>query len=115
MRRMSFAAALAAGLALALAAGAEAHEGHSHAAKLMGTVKAVHADTSKVEITTTAGKPAEFYVGPATKYLQGTAAASLADLKAGTRLVVETKVEGGKTVATLVKLGGAAAAPAAKK
>jgi hypothetical protein len=114
MRRMSIAAMMAAGLALA-AAGAAAHEGHSHAAKLMGTVKAVHADTSKVEITTTAGKPAEFYVDPATKYLQGTAAASLADLKAGTRVVVETKVEGDKTVATIVKLGGAAAAPAAKK
>ena len=115
MRRMSFAAALAAALSLALAAGAVAHEGHSHAAKLMGTVKAVSTDTSKVEITTTGGKPAEFYVTPATKYLKGTAAASLADLKAGARLVVETKVEGEKTVATLVKIGGATADPPAKK
>ena len=112
MRRMPLAAMLAA--VLALAAGAAAHEGHSHGAKLMGTVKAVHADTSKVEITTTAGKTVEFHVAPATKYLKGTAAASLADLKAGTRVVVETKVEGKKTVATLVKLGGAPAAPASK-
>jgi hypothetical protein len=113
MRRMRVGMMLAA--ALFAASAAVAHEGHSHAPKLMGIVKAVHADTSKVEITTTAGTPAEFYVGPETKYLKGTAAASLADLKAGTRLVAETKVEGDKTVATLIKLGGAAAAPAAKK
>jgi hypothetical protein len=109
---MCFAAMWAA--ALSLAAGAAAHEGHSHAARLMGTVKAVHADTSKVEITTTSGQTAEFYVAPATKYLKGTAAASLADLKAGTRLVVQTRTEGEKTVATVVKLGGTAA-PAARK
>ena len=113
MRRMSFAAALAA--VLALSGVAWAHEGHSHAAKLMGTVKAVSAETSKVEITTTAGKPAEFFVTPATKYLKGTAAGSLADVKAGTRVVVEAKVEGEKNVATLVKIGGAAAEPPAKK
>jgi hypothetical protein len=113
MRRMRFAVILAA--ALAVAAAAAAHEGHSHATKLMGTVKAVHADTSKVEITTTAGKPAEFYVAPATKYLKGTAAASLADLKAGARVVVDTKVEGDKTVAVLVKLGGPPAVPPVKQ
>jgi hypothetical protein len=110
---MRFGVMLAA--ALSVSAAATAHEGHSHAARLMGTVKAVHESTSKVEITTTAGKPAEFYVAPATKYLKGTAAASLADLKAGARVVVETKIEGDKTVATVVKLAAPPAVPAVKQ
>ena len=113
MRRMRVGMMLAA--ALLAASAARAHEGHSHAPKLMGTVKAVHADTGRVEITTTGGKTADFYVAPDTKYLKGAAPAALADLKAGTRVVAETKVEGGKAVATLVKVGGAAAAPAANK
>jgi hypothetical protein len=113
MRRMRFGWMLAA--ALSVSAAAAAHEGHSHAPKLMGTVKAVHADTSRVEITTTAGKATDFYVAPATKYLKGTAAAALADLKAGTRVVVETRVEGEKTMATLVRIGSADAAPAVHK
>ena len=113
MRHIRFVVMLAAALSVSAAAGA--HEGHSHAAKLMGTVKAVHEDTSRVEITTTGGKTTAFYVSPATKYLKGTAAAALADLKVGARVVVETKVEGDKTVATTVKLGGAPAVPPVKQ
>ena len=113
MRRMRLQVMLAA--ALSVAAAAAAHEGHSHAPKLMGTVKAVHADTSRVEITTMDGKAADFYVGPETKYLRGTAPAGVADLKTGTRVVVETKPAGEKTMATVVKLGGAAAGPAVQK
>jgi hypothetical protein len=103
-------------LALAVMAGpAAAHEGHSHASKLMGTVKAVHADDGRVELTTKDGKTTDFYVSAQTKYMKGSAAASLADVKAGARIVVDTKVEGPKTMATMVKLapdpGKKAAAP----
>jgi hypothetical protein len=72
----------------------------------MGTVKAVHADMNHVEITVKDGKTEGFYVNAGTKYLKGTTALALSDLKPGTRVVVETKMEGGKAWATQVKVGG---------
>jgi hypothetical protein len=39
-----------------------------------------------------------------TKYLKGSRAAALIDLKPGTRVVVETKMDGDKTIAISVKL-----------
>ena len=97
--------------AVGVGAHAAAHGGHSHAArKVTGTVKAVHADMNHVQVTTKDGKTAEFYVNAATKYLRGTTTLALSDLTPGTRVVVEVKEEGGKTIATSVKLGAAAKA-----
>ena len=108
MRRLPLLLTLA--LAAVFARPSLAHEGHSHAAKLMGTVKAVQAE--RVELTTKDGKTEAFYVRPDTKYLKGAAAASLADVTPGARVVVDVKVEGEKTVATMVKLAAPAAAKA---
>lgn len=87
---------------LVTAAGAQAHEGHAH--KMMGTVKAVHADMNHVELTAPAGKTAGFYVNADTMYMKGSAMVTMADLKPGMRVVVETRMDGGKMVATKVKL-----------
>ena len=87
---------------------AVAHDGHSHGAqKLMGTVKAVHAEMNHVEITGKDGKTEAFTVNAGTKYLKGDTVLALADLKPGTRVVVETKMDGETVVATVVRIGGA--------
>lgn len=101
--------------ALGLAGAAVAHEGHSHGThKMMGTVKAVHADMNHVEITNKNGKTEGFYVNADTKYVKGSTQLSLSDLKAGTRVVVDAKMDGQNMVATVVRLGGATkAAPKA--
>jgi hypothetical protein len=94
---------------LAFGGVAIAHEGHSHAKthKMMGTVKAVHADMNHVEITTRAGKTDGFYVNEQTKYLRGNTKASLSDITPGTRVIVDAKMDGQKMLAAVVKLGGA--------
>ncbi|HUG55037.1 MAG TPA: hypothetical protein VMR21_15610 [Vicinamibacteria bacterium] len=79
-----------------------AHEGHAH--KVMGTVTAVHVAVSHVELKTAGGKTSSFYVTPTTKYFRGSKAVSFRDLAVGTRVVVTTRMEGAKTVATEVKL-----------
>jgi pyrimidine deaminase RibD-like protein len=91
-----------------------AHEGHAH--KLVGTVTAVHAEMNHVELKTKDGKAAAFYVTAETKYLKGSAPAALSALVAGTRVVVTTRMEGDKSIATEVKMGGTTTtkAPAAK-
>jgi hypothetical protein len=109
--------AFAASLVFVATAAVQAHEGHAH--KMMGTVKAVHVDTSHVELTTTDGKTSGFYVTSDTKYVKGSAAATLADLKPGTRVVVEAATEGTKMIAKSVRLSEGtkkttAAAPAPK-
>ena len=109
--------AFAASLAFVAAAAVQAHEGHTH--KMMGTVKAVHADMNHVELTATNGKTSEFYVNSDTKYVKGSGVTSLADLKPGTRVVVEGAMEGTKLTAKSVRLSAgtkktAAAAPAHK-
>ena len=98
-------------MALAIAGSADAHEGHKHAKthKMMGTVKAVHADMNHVEITTTKGTSG-FYVDAKTKYIRGSSKLTLADLKPGTRVVVDARAEGEKMTAVQVKLSGAPAA-----
>ena len=95
---------IASAVSLAFMAGgaAQAHEGHTH--KMMGTITAVHADRNHVELTTADGKTSGFYVSKDTKYVKGSGAATLTDLKPGTRVVVETKMDGDKTIATSVKL-----------
>ncbi len=96
--------AFAASVVLVTAVGVQAHEGHAH--KMMGTVKAVHADMNHVELTAAPGKTAGFYVNADTMYMKGSAHMALSDLKPGTRVVVETKMDGDKMVATSVKLSG---------
>jgi hypothetical protein len=102
--KMVFAAVLA--LGASIAAPVFAHEGHAH--KLMGTVTAVHTDTSHVEVKTADGKAADFYVTAETKYSSGGKAATVKDLTVGARVSVTTKMEGPKTFATEVKIGTAA-------
>ena len=88
-----------------------AHDGHDHGAhKMTGTVKAVHADLNHVELDAKAGQPQAFFVDANTKYLHGSKAATLADLKPGTRVVVNAKTVGDRMVAVEVKLGGKPAA-----
>ena len=105
--------AVVAVMTLAVAGSAAAHEGHAHAKthKMMGTVKAVHADMNHVEITTTKGTSG-FYVDANTKYLRGSSRLTLADLKPGTRVVVNAKAEGDKMTAVEVRLSGRAPAAA---
>ena len=95
-----------------------AHDGHDHSAhKMIGTITAVHVDMNHVEIKTTDGKGSDFYVTPKTKYLKGTAPATLSDLEVGTRVVVSAKQDGERMVAAEVKLGaetGAAKTPPAQ-
>ena len=92
-------------IALGAATGAAAHAGHVH--KLMGTVKAVHAEVNHVEIATPDGKTVAFHVTSETRYSRRGAKAAFSDLTVGTRVVVDTRVEGDRTVATLVRLGAA--------
>ena len=91
-----------------LGVSAHAHDGHDHGKKVMGTVKAVHAEMNHVQITTKDGKTAEFHVDANTKYYKGSTSASLADLAPGTRITVDTKADGQRTVATVVRIGAAA-------
>ena len=105
--------AFAASVVLVTAAGVQAHEGHGH--KMMGTVKAVHTDMNHVELTAAPGKTAGFYVNADTMYMKGSAKMALADLKPGTRVVVETKMDGDKMIATSVKLSAGATKKAASK
>ena len=83
-----------------------AHPGHEH--KVMGTITSI--DKNKIVVKTTDGKDATFEVTPTTTYKHGTAKGSLADLKAGMR-VVANMVEGKETTAKDVSYS----APAATK
>jgi uncharacterized cupredoxin-like copper-binding protein len=85
-------------LALAIAATALAHGGHKH--QFLGTVKALQANT--LAVTTTDGKETTFTLTDKTRYTKGTAAATKADLKEGTRVSVHVENDG-KT-ATAVKI-----------
>jgi hypothetical protein len=101
--------ALIVSVLLGFGGAAIAHEGHSHVKthKMIGTVKAVHADMNHVEITTQAGKTDGFYVNEQTKYLKGNTKLSLSDLAPGTRVIVTANMDGKKMLATVVKVGGA--------
>ena len=67
--------------------------------KMTGTVKAIHADISHVELVLADGKTSGFYVNGDTKYVKGPGFSALADLKPGTRVVVDSKMEGDKKIA----------------
>ena len=99
--------AIAATLALAWApALITAHEGHGH--KTMGTVTAVRADKSEIEIKTTEAKTLVLTVGPATKFKKGTAAAALKDVAVGLRVAVAYAQKGQALEASEVTIGVAA-------
>lgn len=96
----------------ALPSAALAHEGHAH--KMMGTITAVHGEMKHVEIKTTAGKSDGFYVSDTTKYLQGSKAIALSDLKPGQRVVVTATTEGDKMTATTVRVSAGGKTSTAK-
>lgn len=111
VRRVAVLLTLAGALAFAGTAGA--HDGHDHGKKVMGTVKAVHPDMNHVQLTTKDGKTVEFYVDANTKYYKGSTSVALADLAPGTRVTVDTKADGQRTLATVVRIGAAAKPKAA--
>lgn len=77
---------------LALPVRLMAHEGHAH--KIMGTVTAI--DATHVEIDTKDGKKESYALTKDTKYLRGKAAAVLADVKKGERVVLSVVEKDGK-------------------
>ena len=85
---------------LLFAAVAFAHGDEDH---LMGTVTQV-TDTS-ITIQTKNKKTVEVGLVPGTKYLKGDATASRKDVQVGHRVVIHSKKEGGKLVATMVRIG----------
>jgi hypothetical protein len=106
---------LMAAAAMGAGGSVSAHDGHDHGKKVMGTVKAVHPDMNHVQITTKDGKTAEFYVDASTKYYRGSTSVSLSDLAPGTRVTVDTKADGQRTLATVVRVGTAAKSKTATK
>ena len=75
-------------IALLLAVSALAHGTATH---FMGTVTAVDKDT--VTIKDKAGKSVMVTLGKATKYLKDKKPAPAADLKVGTRIVIDAKMD----------------------
>jgi hypothetical protein len=89
-----------------------AHNGNTH---LAGTVTAI--DASHITIKGTDGKSVIVLVNNLTKYLQGTKAIDKAEVKPGSRVVIEAKMDTAKKLyaAEEVRLGVATPAkPAAK-
>jgi len=78
-----------------------AHEGHDH--HLMGTVTAVEA--SRLDLTTTEGKAVSVTIGPETKVFKGKTPATVADIKKGARVMVETDGTADKPKAVTIYLG----------
>ena len=104
-------AAITAAVVLSTVAVASAHEGHTH--KMMGTVKAVHADTKHVDIALRDGSASGFDYTDTTKFVKGTKDGTVADLKEGVRVVVEGQMDhDNKMTATRVELGTTASSPA---
>lgn len=89
-------------LMLSLSAIAFAHGDQQH---ILGTVTKVEAGS--ISVKTTAGEIKTVMVMPTTKFLKGTAAVSLQDVKVGDRVVIHAKPEGNMLHATEVKIGEA--------
>ena len=90
------------------AALAFAHGGEGH---LMGTVTKI--SDKSITIEDKEKKTFEVSITPETKYMKGGATAAFKDVKVGDRVAISAKKSGGKLVATMVKIGPAAA-PAQK-
>jgi hypothetical protein len=76
-----------------------AHEGHDHGAegkgkKVMGTVTAVLADKSQLEVKTTDGKAVAVPLDSKTRLQRGKVVVKLADVKVGDRAVVTLADDG---------------------
>lgn len=100
-------------VAVALPAAAIAHAGHTH--KVMATVSSFDAGSNRLQVKTTDGRMLDLNVDASTRYRKGSAAASAGDLTPGTRVVVSYAEKSSVKTATEVLLGGANAAPPAKK
>ena len=81
--------------ALVLAHGNEQH--------VMGTVTKI--DAGNVTVKATDGSLKTVMVTPETKFLKGTLAGTLKDLKVGDRVVIHSKPEGSMLHATEIKIG----------
>lgn len=77
-----------------------AHGGHDH---VLGTVTA--ADASHVEVKTRDGKTISVLLDKDTKFVNGKKTASQADLKPGTRIMIDAAGAGDKLTAKEVHLG----------
>ena len=64
---------------------------HGDATHLAGTITAVNPTTLTIKLQT--GKSETVMLGKATKYLTGTKAATAGDLKVGTRVVIDAKMD----------------------
>jgi len=91
-----------------------AHEGEEH--KIMGTVTIVHVDKlGRIAVETEGGENVILTVDDQTKYLKGTAPASLKDVQVNSRIVATVTMEGKITKASEILLGegGKSTRPAA--
>lgn len=95
---------------LLFAAVALAHGDEHH---LRGTITKV--TDKSITIEDKDKKTTEVSVTADTKFMNGQVAAALKDLKAGERVVINAKKSGDKLVATLVRIGTAAAPATAPK
>jgi hypothetical protein len=88
---------------------------HGDATHIIGTVTAI--DGSHVTVKTQDGKSEMVMLEKATKYLSGSKAASVADVKVGTRVVIDAKMDEKMKMYTAeeVRIGVAAAAKADAK
>ena len=84
-----------------------AHNGMAH---VMGTVAAI--TQTNITVKATDGKTQVVQLTPGTKYLRGTHAMSLKEIKAGDRVVIHATKKGGQLVAAEVKAGDAKSASA---
>jgi hypothetical protein len=85
---------------------------HGTGNKVMGTVTAVHAAMNHLEVKTSDGHVVGVKVNDATKFTRAGHAATFADLKEGSRVVVTTTGTGDARTATLVRMSSPSAAPA---
>ena len=73
----------------------------------MGTVTKIQ--TGSISVKTTTGEIKVVMILPTTKFVKGTAAATVQELKVGDRVVIHAKTEGNMLHATEVKIGEAKA------
>jgi hypothetical protein len=97
-------------IALLVPVMAMAHTGHVH--KVMGTVTSI--DGSHLMIKTTDGKSAMVMLDAKTKITHGKAKLDASAIKVGDRIVAEGAEDKGMLTATLIQVGTAPAARAAK-
>jgi len=83
---------------------------HGKEQHVMGTVTAMTDDS--ITVQTTAKEPVTVYMMPDTKYQKSGAAASMKELKIGDRVVIHAAKMNDKLMATEVRFGAAAQAPA---